>query len=233
MLATEKFVRRLSEEWLIPFCSTRGLSSYEFDAKALEKLSSTDACDFMLAVDSGFVCHKEGTFSADCSKAKEQIFHHGPRNSIPRKIYLWLEPIITIAGLARLRRDFGWPGHRLGMQSRTWAFDLVGYNEDQETELLVCEVKKTEREVDKLVELMEKHMATPREAESDFKGAERNAIKKVLGLRQSTATTFWALGPNRYGHIFNILHSSTDIVSLRAVDESALFFSNAEQFQET
>lgn len=222
MPALEEFKSRLSSDWLIPFCSAKGYPHDGFVVSSLEKLSSTDARDFMEAIDSDLVLHHQGIFTAARSKAKEQIFWQCARTSVPRKITLWLEPIITIAGLMRLHRDFGWASNRLGMQSKTWAFDLVGYEEDLKTELLVCEVKKTEREVDKLLELMEKHASTPAEAKSNLRGTERNALKKVVGLRQSTSTMFWALGPNRYGHVFHILRSPAGIISLHPTGESAL-----------
>lgn len=225
MSALNEFRTRLSNEWLIPFCNARGYTHDGFDGNSIEKLSSIDAQDFMQTIDSGLVIHDKGIFSAACSKAKEQLFWQGARSSIPRKVTLWLEPIITIAGLMRLHRDFGWDANRLGMQSQNWAFDLVGYHEDLTTELLVCEVKKTEREVDKLLEMMEKHAGTPAEAESEFTGAERNAFKKVLALRQSKCFLFWALGPNRYGHVFKVKRNDDGSVNLHQISEPSLTFS--------
>lgn len=143
--ALDEFRARLLDEWLLPLYAARGLPHTGFVDKGIERLREADARDFLFAVDNALVHHRDGIFTAACSKAKEQIFSHGNRNSVPRTIHLWLEPIITIAALSRLVRDFGWPVHRVGMQSRSWAFDLVGYAEDQETELLVCEVKNTER----------------------------------------------------------------------------------------
>jgi hypothetical protein len=40
---------------------------------------------------------------------------------------VWIEPVVTIAAMARLHFEFGWPISCLGMQSKTWAFDLMGY----------------------------------------------------------------------------------------------------------
>ena len=225
MSVLDEFKNRLPNDWLIPFCSSRGLSREGFIDTSLKKLSAIDARDFMQAIDNGFVHHHNGTFTAACSKVKEQIFFHGSKKSVPREVHLWLEPIITMAGLTRLVRDFGWPAYRLGMQSQTWAFDLVAYDEDQKTELLACEVKKTEKEVDKLLELMEKHAGTSAEAASELKGPEKNAVKKVSGLPQSVSTIFWVLGPNRYGKVFNVLRTPDGRVTLHSTDESALVFS--------
>ena len=222
MSALNDVKNRLSSEWLIPFCNARGFTHDGFNDNSIEKLCSADAQDFMQAIDSGLVIHDKGVFTAACSKAKEQIFWQGARSSVPRKVTLWLEPIITIAGLMRLHRDFGWDAKRLGMQSQTWAFDLVGYQEDLTTEFLVCEAKKTEHEIDKLLGFMEKHAGTPAEAESELKGAERNAFKKVLALRQSKCSVFWALGPNHYGRVFKVLRDDKSSVTLHCIDESSL-----------
>lgn len=119
-----------------------------------------------------------------------------------------------------MHRDFDWGLNRLGMQSHSWAFDLVGYADDYSTELLVCEVKKSEREIDNFLKLMEIHLKAP--AETDFKGAERNAFKKVLALRQSKCSIFWALGPNGYSHVFNVIRDSPNSFYLEATSESAL-----------
>lgn len=233
MSALNEFKNRLSNEWLIPFCSERGFSHEGFDGKSIDNLSLADAQDFMHAIDSGLVIHDKGIFTSGCSKANEQIFGEGARSSVPRKVTLWLEPIITIAGLMRLHRDFGWDAKRLGMQSHTWAFDLVGYKEDLTTEILVCEVKKTEREVDNLLELMEMHASTSAEAESEFTGTERNALKKVLALRQSKCSLFWALGPNHYGQVFKVQRGDADSLRLHQTSELALSFLATETKSET
>lgn len=220
MLAT--FESRLQNDWLGPFCEARSFSCDGFKTQSIAKLSPKDANNFMRAVDGGLVTHRDGTFNAACSKAKEQIFWTGLRSISPRPLTLWLEPIITIGGLARLHEDFGWSADRLGLQSSTWAFDLVGYAGDGKTELLVCEVKKTEREINKLTELMTKHLATPAEALSELKGSERNAFKKVLSLRNSGSQVFWALGPEHHGFVFRIRRDHAGSIGLELSDESAL-----------
>lgn len=222
MDAVGEFKRRLQQEWLVPFCLARGYTHAGFDGKAIGNLAAIDAADFMQAIDDSLISHKDGIFSAAQSKAKEQIFWQGARDSVPRKVTLWLEPIITMAGLMRLHRDFQWPTRHLGLQSKSWAFDLVAYDANLSSESLVCEVKKAAHEVDVLLKFMEQHLNTPAEAPSIFKGAERNAFKKVVELRKSTATVFWALGPNRYGYVFDVIRSHANSVSLRPTTESAL-----------
>lgn len=222
MDALDEFKSRLPNAWLIPFCHARGYSHDGFDGEAVGKLSAADAHDFMQAIDLGLVAHRGGFFSAPRSKAKEQIFWQGPRDSVPRKVTLWLEPIITIAGLLRLHRDFNWPSEQLGLQSRTWAFDLVAYDATLESEAIACEVKKTEHEIEMLLYFMHRHLDTPARAEPRLKAAERNAFKKVLALRESACTVFWALGPDRYGHVFNVSRNRHGSIALSCADGSAL-----------
>lgn len=222
MGAVDEFKRRLEREWLVPFCNKRGYSHEGFDGKAIGNLRSADASDFMLAIDSGLVTHDGGVFRAARSEADEQIFSQGAKDSVPRKVTLWLEPIITMAGLLRLQRDFLWPASQLGLQSRTWAFDLVAYDADLSTERLVCEVKKTEQEVDTLLRLMERHLDTPASAISEFKSTERNAFKKVLALRESASSVFWALGPGGYGHVFKVIRDRGRLLGLERAAESLL-----------
>lgn len=224
MSALDEFRNRLFGEWLKPFCDNRGYAPSGFVSTSIEKLSEADAHDFMDAIDSGLVIHQQGAFVAACSNAKEYIFWEGARSVSPRKITLWLEPLITIAGLRRMQRKFGWPSERLGMQSATWAFDFVGYKADQKTEVAACEVKRTRRELDDLLVLMRKHRATPADALDDYKAAERNALKKVIALRQSASQIFWALGPDNYGHVFAVERDALGEIDLTPTSESALFF---------
>ncbi|XLZ69492.1 hypothetical protein ABT364_23615 [Massilia sp. SR12] len=192
-----------------------------FVDESIDNLEPQDASDFMAAVDAAVVQHQKGTFLVARSCAKEQIFWEHEKSTIPRRITLWLEPIITMSGLMRLHRDFGWPIHRLGLQSKTWAFDLVGYANDG-TEQLVCEVKKTRKEVDRLIEFMMLHRATPNDANLGLKGAELNAMRKVIGLRKCAAPIFWVLGPGRYEQVFGVTYTPNGHVTLTPIDVGAL-----------
>ena len=127
MTEVDQFIKRLKQDWLTSFCEARAYSPEGFDGAGLANLSANDARDFMQAIDCGLVAHHGGVFTAPQSKVKEQIFWEGARISVPRKITLWLEPIITIGALRRLQRDFQWPSSLLGMQLKTWAIDFVAY----------------------------------------------------------------------------------------------------------
>jgi hypothetical protein len=222
-----EFNQRLVDEWLIPFCTTRGYSIDGYDNRGIAKIFESDACDFLQSIDHGLVTHLGGVFTAPRSRAKEQIFWEGAKKEVPRKITLWLEPIITIGALRRLQRDFGWSGDLLGLQSANWAFDLVAYHPFKtNTEYLMCEVKKSTREIDSLIRLMQTHLNSSSEIEGSLKGAERNAFKKVLSLRASRSHVFWALGPNGYEYVFKIIREPGNSVRLELSTDTALLASN-------
>lgn len=214
---------------LNPFCTHRGYSSYEFVEGSLLRLGVHDASDFCAALDANLVVHDKGTFRAALSKAKEQIFWEGRRKILPRRISLWLEPVITIAGLKRLCVDFGWPKERVGLQSKTWAFDLVGYSATCLTELLVCEVKKNIEEIERLVELMKQFGASPANGAHDLTAEGRNALKKVDGLRRNKPPVFWALGPENFGYVFEVTYDPTGKVAFTPSDERSLAFKRFPQ----
>lgn len=214
--ATEVFKQRLLADWLPAFCRKRGFSADGFNDSGLQRLSECDAADFIQALDVGLVRHCEGSFLSPMGKVKEQIFWEGAKTISPRPITLWLEPIITIAVLRRLQRDHHWPAERLGLQSANWAFDLVAYDQDNPAIVqLVCEVKKSKKEIVDLLRHMHHYLHAPEGILCGLKPAERNAFKKVIGLRHSTARSFWAAGPDGCLHSFAVERSPDGALSLQ------------------
>lgn len=184
--ALDRFAERLESEWLPDFCSApkRNLPTEGFVRAGIAKLSEHDAYWFMRAIDENLVESREGQFRAARSAALEQIFWSGLRTSEPRTITLWIEPVITIGALARLHHEHGWPLALLGMQSKTWAFDLVGYDHAG-NERLACEVKKNHREIDQLVSFMTAYAAEQPSDSEPLGVKQRNAYRKVKGIRRS------------------------------------------------
>jgi hypothetical protein len=227
MQAINEFKDRLRREWLIPFCNKHGYSDEGFVVSSIDKVAETDARDFLTAIDDGLVVHDNGVFTAPCSKATEQIFWQGEKTTSPRRITLWIEPIITIAGLSKLHRNFMWPKNQLGLQSKTWAFDLVAYSSNLTREMVACEVKKSWSEIEKLILFMEKHKSSPEDGIINIKGSERNALKKVIGLRLCRAPKFWALGPDGKYRIFEVEYEANNCVALRPTTEKALIYDGA------
>jgi len=138
---------------------------------------------------------------------------------------VWAEPIITIGAAGRLYSEFGWPREQIGLQSKgNWAFDLVAYDHAH-VPLVVCEVKKAEREIDDLVHWMAVYLSQPPLPAEPRQQKQRNAYRKVVGLRQMGPSVFWSLGPNNYSKVFRLVSGpNSSIEVLEDVDESALTF---------
>lgn len=203
-----EFEYRVATDWLPSFCGAphRNYSTLGFKKESIRNLTEHDAHWFLRSIDLGHVHELDGFFVAPLSKAKEQIFWQGPKNIEPRPITLWVEPVITIGALAKLCGIYKWPIEKLGTQSKTWAFDLVGYGENPDDEILACEVKKSVKEIDTLIELMRAY-SYENLIEEPPSGKERNAYKKVMGIRRTWPTIFWALGPNDYSKVYEIVRT--------------------------
>jgi hypothetical protein len=142
---------------------------------------------------------------------------------MPRSFTLWLEPIITVAALARLHRDFGWPADLVGAQSTDWAFDLVGFRSGSKNEYLAGEVKKSATEIAQLIEFMIHFSQDPSLGAPSSQKA-RNAYRKLEELRARHAPVFWAVGPGGISKAFQVEYGSKAEVSLVAADQDSLCF---------
>jgi hypothetical protein len=213
-------------ERLIPeFCgdSDRRCETSDFRGDSV-RISAQDASYFVMAWEAGLIEHQgRGLYRAAGSAASEQFFWTGPRASEPRWFSLWIEPVITVAALARLHFDFGWPKHLIGTQSVDWAFDVVTFLPGQANEFIAGEVKKTRSEVDHLIRLMAEFGRNPR-MEVPTSGKARNAYKKVAGLRARRAPMFWAIGPDGLSKAYRVRYHQRDVVELVPADDRALRF---------
>jgi hypothetical protein len=199
-----------------------------FKSSTIKNLSEYDAKWFMRAIDDGLVVESKGDFLAPRSSAKEMIFWEGSKMKNPRPITLWIEPIITIEALARLNKEFGWPSSNLGTQSKTWEFDLACYSGALQKEHIVCEVKKTPKEIEKLLHFMQHYSAKEVQTIEPENATERNAYRKVQGIRKTWPILFWALGPNNDSHVFEIVRSEgSEMFSLLPLPEEALTYGKA------
>ena len=225
-MALKAFEDRILTDLLPTFCDdpTRAWGSDGF-RRDWERVSEADAEDFLRGIDNGLVKHvKRGQYRAPRSCASEQFFWEGPKSVEPRPITLWIEPIITVAVLARLHFDLGWPKDLLGTQSSDWAFDVTAFLPPHFTnEHIACEVKKTTAELDQLLTLMESFGATP-DAEQPAKAKELNAFRKVRALRNRKPPVFWAVGPNRSSYVFDVLYGSNEQVILSPASPNSLVY---------
>ncbi len=151
------------------------------------------------------------------------IFWQGLKSVSPRPMTLWVEPVITIGAAGRLHGEFDWPQDLIGLQSKKkWAFDLVAYNRAQ-APVVVCEVKKTNCEIDDLLEAMSLYVSKAPLSEEPMQSKLRNAYRKVVGLRRMKPELFWALGPDNYGKLFRFVPgANTYAARLEEVGEDAL-----------
>ncbi|WP_148205923.1 MULTISPECIES: hypothetical protein [Hyphomonas] len=210
----EEFRRRLNSDWLPSYCSEprRNYSPEGFRRDSLNALEAFDAGWFIQAIDGDLVKYENGGFRAPLSSGAEPIFWELEKSISPRPITLWREPVITIGAVARLKVEFGWPIGALGMQSRrSWAFDLVGYDADGLREILLCEVKKSDREIEMLHAWMLEYCSSdPLEAEPEHKG-RKNAYRKVRDIRIAWPQLVWLLGPGGRGVVFKVTRENDSL----------------------
>jgi hypothetical protein len=205
------FKRRLNEEWLPAFChdEARRQSTEGFKATSIN-VSEFDAENFMRALDGNIVKDSGGgRYRCNRSNAFEQLFWTGSKSTEPRSLTLWIEPIITIGTIARLSLDYGWQERLLGMQSKDWAFDLAVYEgEASAKEYIAGEVKKSEMELDLLIEDLVDFGQVGLTESIGLSQKRVNSFKKWMGLLRCHAPYFWAVGPNDYTHLFSVEYES-------------------------
>jgi len=221
-----EFRDRLLREWLPTFCNDpkRRYDPVLFRAETIDKVAPEDARDFMRALDHGVVVDSGGgRYRAALSNAFEQLFWNLEKPPKPVPTTLWIEPIVTIAALARLHLDLGWPCQSLGSQSEeSWAFDLfVVKPASPERYYIAGEVKKNNREVDHMVAWMLDSCADSNFVVAAAKGPRLNAHKKWLGLKQHRPPFFWAIGPGKYYRLFTVEYSEAGAVSMTEIDDHA------------
>lgn len=222
--AQSDFETLLYDKLLPEFCSepSRHLQVSSFRQESM-RVSEADARYFLLAWRAGLIEHEgRGIYRAAMSSTGEQFFWEGPKAAKPRPFTLWLEPVITVAALARLHFDFGWPKDLIGCQSPDWAFDLVASLPDQFSEHIAGEVKRSSKEVDDLIAYMVGYGANPSATEPLESGKQRNAFKKVVALRKRRAPIFWAVGPDGDSRAFRVRYRDDDEVVLDQVDVGEL-----------
>lgn len=223
-----EFTRRISNEFLSAYCTARGYAMSGFRPASIS-VAWEDARDFLRAFECGLMVEagKSG-YRLPRSTATEVLFWEGLRAVSPRPIYLWREPVITIAAVARLHLDYGWPRDCLGMQPPKWAFDFsaslqvpagAGY-----TEYVLGEVKKSAREVDALIRDMHSLCESEPIAEPPRDDRRRNAYRKWRYLRNSDAVLFWAVGPAKTGQLFEVQRSASGKMSLGPTHLSRLSY---------
>lgn len=224
--AVAEFKSRLYADWLPTFANDakRQYGVQGFRDESI-KLGEFDAANFLRAMAGSLVEDLGGgRYRCAHSRANEQLFWTGERSKVPRPMTLWLEPVITIATLARLHYDLGWPEGRLGMQTADYAFDLAAYADGEGSGLVIaCEVKKSRSEVDHLVSNLKYHsQEQDREPQSE-RSRHLNSFRKWVALRRRRPALLWIVGPDGYEFVFELGHTA-DSTRLRPVPVETLRF---------
>ncbi len=222
--ARSDFEKLLYERLVPEFCSApaRRLEPSSFRRESVQ-VSKFDARLFLAGFHAGLIEHQgRGIYSAAKSNATEQFFWEGPKAASPRPFTLWLEPVITLAALARLHFDLEWPSERIGTQSPDWAFDLVAMLPNQASEHIAGEVKKSSKEVDDLMTLMIEFGPKPNAECPPPSDKRRNAFKKVVALRKRQPPLFWAVGPDADSRAYRVSYRGDVKLSFKRVDDDAL-----------
>lgn len=223
----QEFWHRLTEDWLPAYCHdpARRYDPAGFRTVA-KQVTNIDARDFLRAVDHNVVTvDSGGRFRMPRSSVNEVIFWEHPAKITPRPISLWIEPIVTIAAVARLHLDYGWPRECLGMQSINWEFDVTAFApSDPMNEHIAGEAKATSKELDKFLAYLEQCCAAGEHKCDEEKPARKNAHKKWLGLKRCRAPIFWAIGPGGDSRVFDVSFRDNGTVVLISAEQTMLRF---------
>ena len=156
------------------------------------------------------------------------MFWEGRKATSPRPITLWIEPVITIAAAARLHLNHSWPKDVIGLQSKKWGFDFVAYQSaNSDVLLLAGEVKKTERELAKLISELNLLSKNACRGNEEPLQVSQNTRKKWNEILLSQPSVFWALGPGAIGHVYEISYPSPGIAVFNESNVAALNCANA------
>jgi hypothetical protein len=219
------FTKRLQDEWLPAFCADpkRQFSPSGFKESSIT-ITDFDAGNFLRALDNGLVYDAGGgRYHCARSNAQEQIFWEGQKSVHPRPLTLWVEPVITIATMARLRFDYEWPAEVLGMQSKDWAFDFAVYRSATDTnERIAGEVKKSKAEIDELVLQLRAYGQAGVTAPLSVLARHINSFKKWTALLRCRAPLFWAVGPGDYTRAFKVQYRLNGTAVFSDVDAGVL-----------
>jgi len=225
--ALEVFQDRILNHFLPTFCNDPsrawGTGGFKED---WHRISEVDAADFLRGIDSCLLEHKgRGLYRASRGSASEQFFWSGSKKKIPRPVTLWAEPIITVAVLARLHFDLGWPKELLGTQPKGWAFDLATYlSSNSDKEHIACEIKKSSGEIDVLLEILDRFASNDRR--EPFR-KELNAFRKLQALKSRQIPLFWAVGPGGLNCAFRIEYPNDGSVHFQKIEIAELKYSEA------
>lgn len=189
-----------------------------------EQLGGSDVEWFLAALRSGLVQRlPKGELWLPGSPSRTTLFWEHEKSISPRPITLYIEGLVTVATAARLHYVFGWPKWCLGFESSDSAFDLVGILPRRKHEWLAGEAKSTAGGVGRLIGMIQECGSKgPHDDCLSGKAVVLNSHRKWLGLVRSRAPVFFAFGPDRDWHVFEVTHGPSKRIALKDAPESAL-----------
>lgn len=209
-MVRKEFEDRFLSDLLPKFCNhPERLYNIQGFRRNFGQIGDLDAANFLRAMDAGLVRLDDKLYKAPRTKEGEQLFWEYDRDTVPRETAISVEVVITIATLAVLHFDFGWPKECLGTQSlapHRGALDVMAYsNGHYPNGYIGCEIKKTRAGTNKLISDMRKLGA---ELPVNIpKGSLATTNRKVVALHYWRIPVFWALGPDGYGSVFKMAYS--------------------------
>ena len=225
----ERFDDILQSRLVPEYCQGAFLASTRAEFRLSRwRFNEEDARYFVMAWEAKLIEHDGGgKYKAPRNSSCEKFFNIGSKNVLPRTFTLAQEAVLTVGVLARLHLDFGWPRNFLGTQSIDYAFDAIAYlPEVAPAEYIACEVKKGPVEVENLLCDMRTLGAVHASVIDNVKlnARQRNAFKKILGLRKGRAPIFWAVGPCGVSKVFSVSYQYDGTLNLIPDNEKALIF---------
>jgi hypothetical protein len=193
-LVVKELEKKLTE-WANQYAHSLGLMPSDVDVP--NNLHYDEASGFMKALEHGIIDVDQ---KGRCSLPK---IHRSTRKPTEpclfsirnNRVYLaWREYITQVGAIGTLVADYGWPVHLVALDPRDWEFDVATFDtpESNARMLVAGETKKTERELQKL--LNEMLMATNSNLPLDQLSSS-NSNQKYRGLLKEKAPYFWAVAP--------------------------------------
>jgi hypothetical protein len=221
--ALDEFWDLVERELLPAYLDDNAYRPGGFD-KDVHAVGESDAEWFLAALRSGLVERlPRGELWLPGSPSRTTLFWEHEKAISPRPVTLFVEGLVTVATAARLHLIFSWPKWCLGFESSDEAFDLVGLLPRREHEWLAAEAKASAAGVEQLITMV-KDCASKGAHDDCLKGKPTvlNAHRKWLGLVRSRAPVFFAFGPNRDWHVFEMTYGPSKRVVFKEASESAL-----------
>jgi hypothetical protein len=183
---------------------------YVLDPRNAERIPDSDIEWFFRTLSFGVLTElPNGDFRAPRPGATERLYWHGSTKERPVLVSISIEPVISIGAIARLIDTLGWPAECLGLQTGKWGFDLTCYAPHSDTVVMQCEVKTSERDVDRMCQYFEARLNGTGSPDIAKPAQRKNWDAKLAELNSTRPEILWALGPGGYERVYRVERSDT------------------------